>query len=245
MSAGFDLRFLQAVSDWQRGGDERQNRRRGEKLKEVCANLPKKYRACALCCFRQVALPKGGVWDLIGENSLPEKISSWTVDVEVAKRFKNGVPPEGQGHQGVILCIYPPPDSIIVNLRELYNEPAFITALEQGKDAITGYHDGAGRYGNNQSEVVLEITAITQKDIYSMGGYSSPFEQLLDVAAKQIYGPRVTLDQREALLLHAEHVRSEAGPRWLDHEATQRVLSRMTPHAEWLGEIKRLQEEGC
>lgn len=61
----------------------------------------------------------------------------------MAKAFKDGVLPEGQGYQGVILCVFPPPSSVIVNLRELYQDPDF-AALEQHKGSITGYHDGAG-----------------------------------------------------------------------------------------------------
>jgi hypothetical protein len=66
----FSLETLQAVSDWQRGGDKKQNSRRGIKLKEMCRSLSDKYRTCSLCCFRQIALPKGGVRDLIGEDRL-------------------------------------------------------------------------------------------------------------------------------------------------------------------------------
>jgi hypothetical protein len=151
----FSLSLLQAISDWQRGGDPKQNARRGLALKNACKLLSDKYRSCASRCFRQLALPKGGVWKLIGENRLPEKISSWTTDIEVAEGFKGGVPPEGQGYQGVILCLNPPATSVIVNLRVLYQDSAFIKALEDNKTAISGYHDGAGRYGNDQSEVVL------------------------------------------------------------------------------------------
>ncbi len=242
MTEKFSLELLQAVSDWQRGGDAKQNKKRGERLKEVCASLPEKYRTCSLCCFRQVGLPKGGVWNLIGEDRLPEKISSWTLDLEVAKGFKGGVPPEGQGYQGVILCVSPPPSSVIINLRELYRDPDFTAALEQHKGSITGYHDGAGRYGNDQSEIVLEVASVTQQDIYSMGGHSSPFEQLVDEAAELAYGPNATPEQRAALLLKAEHVRSEAGPKWLSLEATQRVVIKMKPHAKLLREIKRQQD---
>ena len=241
MQDKFGLPLLQAISDWQRGGDARQIIRRGQVLKEACASLPEKYRTCALCCFRQVALPKGGVWNLIGEDSLPEKISSWTVDLEVAKDFKGGVPPNGQGYQGVILCVYPQPGSVIVNLRELYCDPAFTAALEQNKAAINGYHDGAGRYCNGQNEVVLEVAAVTQQDIYSMGEHSSPFEHLVAEAADAMYGRPTTPAEREALLLKVERVRSEAGPKWLSPEATQRVITTMKPHAEQLGEIKRQQ----
>lgn len=241
---GFSLPLLQAISDWQRGGDARQNKRRGERLKEACRDLPGKFRTCSLCCFRQIALPKGGVWNLIGEDRLPEKISSWTLDIEVAKGFKGGVPPEGQGYQGTILCVYPQPGDIIVNLRELYQDAGFREALEQHKASIVGFNDGAGRYGSEQSECVLEIAGVRQQDIYSMGGHSSPFEQLLDQAAKLIHGRPPTPTEREALLLRAEKVRPEAGPKWLSPEATQRVIARMKPHARRLREIKKARDRG-
>jgi hypothetical protein len=61
MSDPLTLELLQAVSNWQRGGNAAQNKRRGQKLKAICASLPQEYRTCSLCCFRQVALPKGGV----------------------------------------------------------------------------------------------------------------------------------------------------------------------------------------
>jgi len=242
MQKYFNLPLLQSISDWQRGGDALQNVRRGQALKRECANLPEKYRECALCCFRQVALPIDGVWHLIGEDHLPEKISSWTLDIEVAKGFKGGVPPEGQGYQGVILCVRPWSGSVVVNLRELYQDPAFTAVLEHSRAAIVGYENGAGRFGSEQNEVVLEVAGVTQQDIYSMGGHSSSFEKLVDEAAELIYGPHATSEQREALLLKTEHVRSKAGPAWLDSGATQRVLTRTKPHARQLRAIKKMQD---
>lgn len=242
MAVNFDLKLLQAVSDWQRGGDAKQNMRRGQTLKGACASLPQEYRVCNLCCFRQVALPKGGVWDLIGEDSLGEKISSWSLDIEVVKSFKGGVPPEGQGYQGVILCVLPKPANVIVNLHQLYDDSDFTEALERHKADILGYYDGAGRYGNTQSEVVLEVSSVTQEEIYSMGGHSSEFDKLVDDAANVIYGHEPTPEERKALMLKVEHLRSVAGPDWLSLEATQRVLVRMKPHAKILGVVKTIQD---
>lgn len=241
-TSGFTLPLLQAISDWQRGGDAKQNKRRGQTLKEECLTISAKYRTCSLCCFRQVALPKEGVWKFIGENRLTEKISSWTLNIEVAKVFKGGVPPEGQGYQGVILCVCPQSSNVIVNLRDLYRDPDFQEALEQHKTSIVGFHEGAGRYGNEQSECVLEVAGVTQQDIYSMGGHSSPFEQLVEEAANLIYGRPPTPSEREELTLKGETVRSKAGPGWLSPESTQRVVTRMKPRAKQLREIKRLQD---
>lgn len=225
----FSIELLQAVSDWQRGGSAKQNKRRGERLKELSKDLPQNFKACGLCCFRQIALPQGGVWKLIGENLLPEKISSWTTDLAMSKLFKGGVPPEGQGYQGVILCLRPPPDSVIVNLGALYADPEFREALVRNMARIEGYHDGAGRYGNEQSEVVLEVSSVTQEEVYSLGGHSSAFELLVAQAAAGPYGRPATDEELDRFMLKAESMRSQAGPKWLSFEATQRVLQRIKP----------------
>jgi hypothetical protein len=237
----FSLEILQAVSDWQRGGDKKQNLRRGMTLKAQCRTLPDDYRICSLCCFRQIALPKGGVWNLIGEDRLPEKISSWTINIEVAKEFKGGVPPEGQDFQGVILCVKPNPRRVIVNLGELYKDLEFNEAMNRNKLAIKGYSDGAGRYGSVQNEVVLEIDSVTEQDLYSLGGHSSPFEHLVDIAAEEIYGRSPTEEERNVLLLRSEHIRAKAGPTWLNPQATQRVLERIKPKARKLADLKSHQ----
>ena len=240
----FDVSLLQAISGWQRGGDAKQNKRRGQTLKQACASLPERYRTCALDCFRQIALPKGGVWDLLGVNHLSEKISSWTVDLEVAQTIKNGVPPEGQGYQGVIFSIKPPLGSVIVNLWELYQDPAFLDALKKNKVSIMSYAAGAGRYMNSQSEVVLELDELTQVDIYSLGGHSSAFDEVVSRAASIIYGRSPTPEEVKLLLLKVEHLRGTAGARWLTPAATARVLDRTRPEAAKLIEIKRCQASG-
>lgn len=238
----FNLQVLQAVSDWQRGGAIKQITRRAQALKTACASLSEEYQTCLLVCYRQIALPKGGVWDLIGEDRLAEKVSSWTLDIELAKAFKGGVPPAGQGFQGTILFLYPPPGSVIVNLWKLYNEPDFTEAMEKNKAAIEGYHDGAGRYQNSQSEVVIEIDAVTQEDIYSLGGHSSSLEQLVAQAADLVYRRPSTPEERQALFLQANRAGVKAHPEWLNMDATRRVLARTKPQAAVLTEIKRWQE---
>lgn len=72
------LLYLQAVSDWQHGGDAKQNLRRGLTLKAICAFLPEQYRTSPLDTFRLVGLEKGSVWDLIGKDRLAEKVTSST-----------------------------------------------------------------------------------------------------------------------------------------------------------------------
>lgn len=170
----FSVQLLQAICDWQSGGDESQVKRRGKVLKSACASLPAAFRTCDVTCYRQIALAKGGVWRLIAENHLPEKISSWTCDITVAQSFKGGAPPQGQGFQGAIFYLRPHPGSVVVNLWNLYQNSAFNAAIESNKSQITGFHNGIGRYGNTQKEIVLEIDVVSEENVLSLGGYSSP-----------------------------------------------------------------------
>lgn len=235
MQSKFSLSLLQAISDWQRSS----TKKRAQTLKAECEALPAEFRTCLLVCYRQIALPKGGVWNLIGEDRLAEKISSWTLDIELAKAFKGGVPPAGQGFQGTILYLYPPPGRVIVNLSMLFRDASFLDAMESNKSNITGYQEGAGRYRNSQNEVVLEIDAVTPEDIYSLGGHSSPLEELVAQAAELVYRRPATAAEREQLFLDAAVDGVSVGPSWLKMDATRRVLARTKPRAEELREIKR------
>lgn len=240
MKEKFPLSLLKAVSDWQRSS----NAKRADILKDECKALSDDFRRCSLVCYRQIALPKEGVWRLIGEDWLSEKISSWTTDIEVAKAFKGGVPPQGQGFQGTILSLHPPAGSVIVNLSKLFRDADFLAAMEANKAQITGYHEGAGRYADSQSEVVLEIDAVTPEDIYSLGGHSSPLNELIAEAADLIYQRSPTDEERQKLLLDAAQAGVTTGPSWLNMDATRRVLKRTKPKGEALHDIKRQQDSG-
>lgn len=237
----FTLRILQAINDWQRGGDPKQVRRRGKALQDACARLPKRFRECHLICFRQIALEKGSVWNIVVEEALAEKISAWTSNSAVAKAFKGGVPPDGQGYQGVIVQYMPTPKSVIMNLVTVYADPRFQQACERWRPKILSFGDGIGRYGANQCEVVLEVDTITKNDLYAVGGHSSAFDRLVEQAAELIYGRPATPEEFRVLMLQVEPLRECAGPAWLGPEATKRVLKKLAPHAELLGAIKRLQ----
>ena len=236
----FCLPVLQAVSDWQRGGSEKQSRKRGLALKRACATLPEEFRQCSLVCHRQIALTKSSVWQITAEAQLAEKISAWTIDMQVAKYFKGGVPPEGQDYQGIIFSRLPANSEVIVNLYRLYSEPTFRQAVKNLRSNIEGYSDGIGKYGDTQSEVVIETKQLTTLD-YSLGGHSSPFDNLVLATAQILFGPTPTSSQLESLQLKAEPMRGAAGPRWLSPEATTRVLNRMEPHVDLLKMIKKIQ----
>lgn len=229
--------LLQAISDWQRGGDAKQVKKRGANLKALCAALPDEFRSTSLVCFRQLALKKDSVWKLVADDLLPERISAWTNDPDVAKSFKGGVPPSDW--QGVVLHHFPHPSTVIVNLRALYGVQEFTDELERNRHAIAGYADGAGKYSCSQSEVVLEVAEVGHDDIYSLGGAPSSYQSLIRQAAAEIYGPNPTAAELEVLEWRSQHLRDQLGPRWLSHDAAKRVLAQTKPAAAELLEIKR------
>ena len=167
---------MQAINDWQRGGDHKQNVRRGAELKRQAQALPEKFRACDAPCFRQEAHEKGRVWQLLADNRLPETIAAWTTDLTIAKAFKGGVPPHDL--QGVSFSPLPPAGSVVVSLAELNRDAGFLAAVEGFKPEIAGFADEIGRYRNSQSEVVLELGNLSVAAVYSFGGDSSSRAQL-------------------------------------------------------------------
>ncbi len=164
-----NIELLQAINDWQIDSSIK----RGKKLKKLCSNLPLKYRESAKVCYRKIDLKKDSIWNLVADNSLDEKISSWTTDCKFAKRFKGGVPPKDGVFFGYVLAIKPQHDQIILNLEELYKSEEFLEALELNKGKIKNFDRGCDKYRGLQSEVILELASVSSEHIYSLGGYSS------------------------------------------------------------------------
>lgn len=224
----FSLNVMQAINDWQRGGDHRQKVRRGKGLKIACADLPRELRNCDVICYRQESHEKDRVWQLLADNSLPETVAAWTTDITVAKDFKGGVPPAG--YQGVIFSIRPSQESIIVNLEAVYERSDFQEACEKYKGQIDCYHDGIGKYGNTQKEVVLELGSLSKAEILSYGGYSSSRE----VVAALFFGRTPTVEDLEVFDELCGRAGLAAGSWWLSEPGTRAVLKRMQPHIERL-----------
>jgi hypothetical protein len=232
----FTRDLIQAVNDWQRGGDHRQKVQRGVRLKECAAALPASLRECDVACFRQEAHQKDRTWQLLADNCLPETIAAWTTDVQVAKTLKGGVPPLGL--QGVIFKLIPPRGSVVLNIAELYKNPDFLNVVERHRPNIVGFHDGIGRWGGSQSEVVLELDNPKSAEVFSYGGFS-PNREVLAELWLQRKPTSEDLANFDALSAEAGAV---PGPWWLSQAGTQAVLRRIEPHLERLREKKRREQ---
>ncbi|WP_283178142.1 hypothetical protein [Gemmobacter sp. 24YEA27] len=233
----FTLDVLQAINDWQRGGDHKQKVRRGEKLKEASQNLDAKFRNCSRTCYRQEAHEKDRVWQLLADDALPETIAAWTTDLATAKSFKGGVPPVGL--QGIVFKFNPPASKVVLNLEEVYKDPDFTQAVAELKADIVAFGDGIGRYGDEQCEVVLEMGSLDQAHIYCYGGFASG----RPVLAQDYFGRVPTEDdlkEFDALCLKAGI--SPVGDWWLTPEGTSNVISRIQPRLDQLRMIKAAQQ---
>jgi hypothetical protein len=235
----FTRDLIHALSDWQRGGSHDQKIRRGERLKAVAASLPAHLRTCAAPCFRQEAHEKDRVWQLLADNHLPETIASWTTEIAIAQAFKGGVPPAGL--QGVIFKITPPKSSVVLNLTAFHADPAFQAAVETHKASIDGYHDGLGRWGNSQREVVLELGNLDAASVHSYGGFSSNRETLVELYLQRKPSSE---DLAEFDELAKKASITPGGEWWLSESGTQAVLIRMQPHIMRLKPTKRNHDTG-
>jgi hypothetical protein len=231
--AYFTIEILQAINDWQRGGDHKQKLRRGGKLKQLADTLPKKFQSCSDTCYRQEAHEKDRIWKILADQSLPETIAAWTTDLSISQSFKNGVPPNGL--QGVIFSLMPPPESVVINLVEVYRDPDFMNAISQHKSQITGFGNGIGRYGKTQHEVVLELRELGPETIHCYGGYASDRETL----AERCLGHKPNAEELKAFneICHQANT-PESGAWWLSQDGTRNVLDRMGPKIERLRQVK-------
>ncbi|HBJ3994695.1 TPA: hypothetical protein LCM76_002597 [Acinetobacter baumannii] len=215
----YNLELLQAISNWQAGSNEK----KGNKLKELCVNLPEKFRLLPpnLVLFRQISLDNVGLSRFLREKKLPEKISSWTTDYIFAEKFKGGVPSELGDFKATIFKTTPLNNQVIVSLSELYKCSDFCNAMKLNKNKIDRYHDGAGKYWDTQSEVIMATEYLDHSNIYSMGGYSGTPEQIAEQASREKNIPiSLTIDDIKELS------RDYIGPWWLSPEGTRRAVAR-------------------
>jgi hypothetical protein len=165
----FDAGLLQAISDWQLGGDAEAKQVRGKRLEALASVLPAEFKSCTADCYRRLSLTKGSVWKVGTEYELEETISSWTLSLNVAKAFKDGVPPKG--YQGAIFAHQPSAQEVIINLNTLFSNAEFQRAISECRKKIKNFDKGIGRYGNSQREVVLSPESLPLDSVHCWGGY--------------------------------------------------------------------------
>ncbi|WP_406240132.1 hypothetical protein ACF3NX_14500 (plasmid) [Acetobacter orientalis] len=218
----FNAEVVKTISDWQRGATSPEIKlARASALKDVFLGLPEYFRQCDALCFRQECHQKDRTFQVLIEDKLPEVISSWTTDLEIAKTFKGGVV-WGEEDRSIILAIKPPTGSVVANLERLYNEPEFQEAVALYGPKIPHFYNGAGKYGNDQREVLLDLDSLSSTSIYSYGGYSSPVDSLI-AGFKEMYDCEPNEEEIAQIVQKANQ------PWWLSETGTKNVITRVLP----------------
>ena len=221
MSEVFTLEVVKAISDWQRGPSHDTKVIRGRALKEIMLRLPEYFRQCDDLCFRQECHQKDRTFQVLIDNKLPETIASWTTSVEIAKAFKGGVV-WGEQDRSIILAVKPPAGTVIANLKRLYDEPEFQKAVAYYGREIDYFYNGAGKYGNTQKEVVLELGSLSLASIYSYGGYSSAVDGLI-TEFRKMYGRDPDQQELDQIVTKVDQ------PWWLSEAGTKSAIGRTIP----------------
>lgn len=230
----FTLDLLQAINDWQRGGNAKQKNERGKKLREEAAKLPEKFRLTDVVCYRRLKLHKSNVWTLGTEEELTETTSAWSENEEVAKGLKGGVPEPGS--LGVIFKIAPGKGNIVINLSRLYKDESFQKAIEEHKGKINDFATGIGKYGNTQEEVVIENGSVHLDAMHGWGGFTSSEENL----AEQLYGHKPSMEEMSEFRELMELTGHKAGQYWMTTaDAVKRLSAKLVGHAERLAKFKK------
>lgn len=177
-------------------------------------------------CYRQLSLDPKHVWVLGAKLQLDEAISSWTTSLQVAESFKGGVPPPGW--QGVIIETNPEPKAVVANLSALFDSPEFVDAVDREKPNVIGYHDGIGKYGATQQEVVLELPTIPLAWVSAAGGCSSTKEEL----ARLFFGREPSADDIRDFDARLAQSSKTLGPVWLRGPGMARALATMVKFVE-------------
>jgi len=187
----FELTFLTALSNWQRGWNENQDTRRdlADKLVASSSHLPLKFRCCNEFCFRKRFLVEGEIVKLLLKDDLFEGIGSWTTKRSVLNGFKTTLRPESKFF--IIFKHKPLAGEVILNVNTLWKDPSFIQAIEEMEENDSELVKPLNNFKDLQGEVILRST-LKGSEIDQLQGMSSEFDEICDLGS-------VPLEEREAL----------------------------------------------
>lgn len=209
------------------------------RLDRMAGQLPIEFRSRDEPVYRRVALGKKSIWNLLGDECLLEKISSWTLSEEVAKTFANGVPPKGE--QGVIFRIAPSEGRTVINLARLLESDGFRSAVVTHAGAVNNLEYGIGEFRNAELEVLIDCKSVHPDRIVSFGGYSGSKEEIIRLASLQIFKREPSVEDQDYLERCLSESKFKLGARWLTEQQVQAIRQHMEGPIDNLRLIKQIQ----
>ncbi|WP_051935797.1 hypothetical protein [Salegentibacter sp. Hel_I_6] len=182
MSTIFTDDFLIALSNWQKGWRENQDKRRviADEVVLQCQNLPLKFKSVIEPCYRKRFINKGEVTPILtNQDGFFEGIASWSIDIDETKKFKGIHRPDTKF---VMLFKHIPiPEEIVLNIMELWNDEEFVETAEKFKKENPDLAKPIFHFRDRQKEVILRST-LKANEIEDIVGASSSFEELCTIA---------------------------------------------------------------
>ncbi|MFH6993419.1 hypothetical protein [Flavobacterium sp. FlaQc-48] len=177
----FTDEFLTALSNWQNGWSENQERRReiADILVEQCEKLPEEFKTYNLPCYRKRFIIEGEIVPILLNNNLFEGIASWTTDESYVRDFKGYVKPSTKF--AMVFKHKPKKDEIVVNINSLWENKEFIASSENFKERKSSEAKALFNFQDFQSEIVLRST-LKGSEIEDIIGISSSFDEICDMA---------------------------------------------------------------
>jgi hypothetical protein len=218
----YTLELVKAINDWQFSGTGKIKSKIAKRIQEHSIDLPSKFKTFSSQCYRRVDLVGKHSLEIGTKLSLPETFSSWSFDKSVAKEFDGGVPPKG--YQGVIFELTPEDNNheVIINLNELFKDQMFIQACNENKDKIKNYDKGIGFYGNDEKELILNVSELKINQIWAYGGYSSTKDEI----AEKFFGHKPTKNEIVYFNRLVKQRNISFGASWITGDAKNRTIEK-------------------
>jgi hypothetical protein len=179
--ANFDIKFLNALSNWQKGWREDQSRRRqlADELIEVSKEIPEEFKNFDSPVYRKRFLIHGEMVPIVLQDEFFEGIASWTSDISFAKQFKGFV--RSDAKFAVLFKHTPIISEVVLNIPSLWKDSDFTKAVSifEKDDPISAR--ALTIFKDSQAEVILRST-LKGSEIEDIVGVSSSFDELCDMA---------------------------------------------------------------
>jgi hypothetical protein len=177
----FNKDFLFALSNWQKGWQEDQEKRKilADDLVKACEHLPNRFKVCDQACYRKRFIVKGEMIPIVWNDEYFEGVASWTKDINFAKGFKGLLKPSTEF--AMIFKKFPRQEDVILNIPELWKSSEFQAAVDNLSLEMPEVAYPLINFKDSQSEIILR-SVLKGSEIEHIVGISSSFDDLCDKA---------------------------------------------------------------
>ena len=215
----YTLKFLQTINDWQKWTED-PNCRKKLIEKMLLLDIPNDLKQPPKVCYRVTDFNKNdgrSITELgINEYVDIDRITSWTLDYDIAKNFFKA-PLKPENGINFIVKIYPVSEDIVINLHTLYSDENFIKACRKYEISIQRYDKGINKYKDSQKEIILNPRRVYINEIFAFGGYSSEKKEIMRQFFHKSHISDVTSMEQKYFEQLERYSPIKCGAFWINH----------------------------